>query len=156
MLEDIRIMKCTTSTQSAPPTIRKPNGFTSCATVTALYVIDEAIESHGMVWRTPLAKDSTWKAAHVFRVRNMYRAGQKPAFHHHLVAGQRSRQRSQFDAAYDYLKAADNNRPAIRNKLTEGETPTFSPHVRQIGIENKYDFISTDFVFNWDMKAMVK
>jgi beta-galactosidase len=78
-----------------------------------IYLVDEAnIESHGMGYgRESLAKDSTWKEAHLFRTRNMFERDKNQPSVIIWSLGNESGNGVNFYATYDYLKSKDTTRP---------------------------------------------
>lgn len=130
MLEDIRIMKMHNLNAVRTSHYPQAERFYELCNRYGLYVIDEAnIESHGMGYgERSLAKDSTWKAAHVFRVRNMYERDKNQPSIIIWSLGNEAGNGVNFDAAYDYLKAADNSRPVQYEQAHGGRnTDIFAP-----------------------------
>ncbi|MBN1822672.1 MAG: DUF4981 domain-containing protein [Prolixibacteraceae bacterium] len=78
-----------------------------------LYLVDEAnIESHGMGYgRESLAKDSTWKAAHLYRTKNMFERDKNQPSVIIWSLGNEAGNGVNFYATYDYLKSVDKIRP---------------------------------------------
>ena len=78
-----------------------------------LYIIDEAnIESHGMGYGPEsLAKDETWKAAHLYRTENMFERDKNQPCIITWSLGNEAGNGVNFEATYDYLKSVDQTRP---------------------------------------------
>lgn len=78
-----------------------------------LYIIDEAnIESHGMGYgKESLAKDSTWKEAHLYRTRNMFERDKNQPCVIIWSLGNEAGNGVNFYATYNYLKSVDTTRP---------------------------------------------
>jgi beta-galactosidase len=78
-----------------------------------LYLIDEAnIESHGMGYgKESLAKDSTWRASHLYRTRNMFERDKNQPSVIIWSLGNEAGNGINFYATYDYMKSHDQTRP---------------------------------------------
>lgn len=78
-----------------------------------LYIIDEAnIESHGMGYgKESLAKNPDWKAAHLYRTRNMFERDKNQPCIVTWSLGNEAGNGINFQATYDYLKSVDQTRP---------------------------------------------
>ena len=160
MLEDIRIMKMHNLNAVRTSHYPQAERFYELCNRYGLYVIDEAnIESHGMGYgERSLAKDSTWKAAHVFRVRNMYERDKNQPSIIIWSLGNEAGNGVNFDAAYDYLKAADNNRPVQYEQAHGGRnTDIFAPMYARSALKtNTISFPPTALCSTGTLKAMVK
>lgn len=78
-----------------------------------LYIVDEAnIESHGMGYgEESLAKDESWKGAHLYRTKNMFERDKNQPCIVIWSLGNEAGNGVNFYATYDYLKSADSTRP---------------------------------------------
>ena len=141
MLEDIRIMKMHNLNAVRTSHYPQAERFYELCNRYGLYVIDEAnIESHGMGYgERSLAKDSTWKAAHVFRVRNMYERDKNQPSIIIWSLGNEAGNEDNFDAAYDYLKPPTTIVPYIE-KAHGGRTPHFRPMYARVALKQYIHF----------------
>lgn len=90
-----------------------------------LYVIDEAnIESHGMGYgRESLAKDPSWKTAHLDRVKRMVERDKNHPSVLIWSMGNEAGNGVNFYAAYDWMKERDPSRP-VQYERAEGDRNT--------------------------------
>ncbi len=106
-----------------------------------LYLVDEAnIESHGMGYgRRSLAKDSTWKDAHLYRTRNMFERDKNQPSVVIWSLGNEAGNGVNFYATYDYLKSVDKSRPVQYEQAhQETNTDIVCPMYMGIGNMEKY------------------
>ncbi len=113
MVEDILLMK--KANINTVRTAHYPNQpiFYELCNRYGLYVINEAnIESHGMGYgEDSLAKDPSWKAAHVDRMKRMV---ERDKNHPSVIIwsmGNEAGNGVNFEAVYDWAKARDSSRP---------------------------------------------
>jgi beta-galactosidase len=87
-----------------------------------LYIVDEAnIESHGMGYgEESLAKDSSWKAAHLYRTENMFERDKNQPSVIIWSLGNEAGNGINFDVTYDYLKSHDSTRPVQYEQAGRG------------------------------------
>ena len=106
-----------------------------------LYLIDEAnIESHGMGYgRESLAKDSTWKEAHLYRTKNMFERDKNQPSVIIWSLGNEAGNGINFYATYDYLKEVDQSRPVQYERAGLAyNTDIFCPMYATIGRLEQY------------------
>ncbi len=105
-----------------------------------LYIVDEAnIESHGMGYGPEsLAKDSTWKEAHLYRTQNMFERDKNQPCVIIWSLGNEAGNGVNFYATYDYLKSVDSTRPVQYERSgLEYNTDIFCPmYMRIKGMED--------------------
>jgi beta-galactosidase len=113
MIKDIRIMKSHNLNAVRTSHYPQPELWYKLCNKYGLYVVDEAnIESHGMGYGDQsLAKDETWKEAHLFRTRNMFERDKNQPSVIIWSLGNEAGNGVNFHATYDYLKSVDNTRP---------------------------------------------
>lgn len=113
MLKDIKTMKAHNINAVRTSHYPQPERWYELCNRYGLYLIDEAnIESHGMGYGAQsLAKDSTWKASHLFRTRNMFERDKNQPSVIIWSLGNEAGNGINFDATYDYLKSVELNRP---------------------------------------------
>ena len=121
MIKDICLMKQhnvnTVRTSHYP---NDPRWYDLCDRY-GLYVIDEAnVESHGMGYgKESLAKDPTWKEAHLDRVRRMV---ERDKNHPSIIVwslGNEAGNGVNLEAAYDWVKGRDPSRPVLCERAGE-------------------------------------
>lgn len=125
MLKDIYLMKEHNLNAVRTSHYPQPELWYELCNKYGLYVIDEAnIESHGMGYGDEsLAKDETWKEAHLFRTRNMYERDKNQPSIIIWSLGNEAGNGVNFMATYDYLKSADPHRP-VQYEQAHGGTNT--------------------------------
>lgn len=101
-----------------------------------LYIVDEAnIESHGMGYgEESLAKDESWKEAHLYRTKNMFERDKNQPCIIIWSLGNEAGNGVNFYATYDYLKSVDTTRPVQYERAgLERNTDIFCPMYMGIG-----------------------
>lgn len=113
MLLDIKTMKENNINAVRTSHYPQPELWYDLCNKFGLYIIDEAnIESHGMGYGPEsLAKDTLWKAAHMFRTKNMFERDKNQPCIVTWSLGNEAGNGVNFEATYDYLKSADPTRP---------------------------------------------
>ena len=113
MLLDIKTMKENNINAVRTSHYPQPELWCDLCNKFGLYIIDEAnIESHGMGYGPEsLAKDTVWKAAHMFRTKNMFERDKNQPCIVTWSLGNEAGNGVNFEATYDYLKSADPTRP---------------------------------------------
>ncbi|MFP4367086.1 MAG: glycoside hydrolase family 2 TIM barrel-domain containing protein [Bacteroidales bacterium] len=113
MMKDIELMKSHNINAVRTSHYPQPELWYELCNKYGLYVIDEAnIESHGMGYgEQSLAKDSTWKEAHLYRTRNMYERDKNQSSIIIWSLGNEAGNGVNFYATYEYLKSVDESRP---------------------------------------------
>ena len=141
MLKDIKIMKEHNLNAVRTSHYPQPVLWYELCNKYGLYIIGEAnIESHGMGYgEESLAKDTTWKEAHLFRTRNMFcRDKNQPAI---IIwsLGNEAGNGKNFYATYNYLKSVDKTRPVqYERAIRESNTDIFCPMYMRIENMEKY------------------
>ncbi|MCL1821898.1 MAG: beta-galactosidase, partial [Prolixibacteraceae bacterium] len=123
MLKDIELMKTFNLNAVRTSHYPQPELFYKLCNKYGLYVIDEAnVESHGMGYgKESLAKDETWKDAHLFRTRNMFERDKNQPSIIIWSLGNEAGNGVNFYATYGFLKSADSTRPVQYEQAGEGE-----------------------------------
>lgn len=113
MLLDIKLMKEHNLNAVRTSHYPQPELWYELCNKYGLYLVDEAnIESHGMGYGPKsLAKDSTWKEAHLYRTRNMFERDKNQPSVIIWSLGNEAGNGVNFYATYDYLKSVDKTRP---------------------------------------------
>ncbi|GAB1453253.1 hypothetical protein MASR2M47_33090 [Draconibacterium sp.] len=113
MLLDIKLMKENNLNAVRTSHYPQPELWYELCNKYGLYLVDEAnIESHGMGYGPEsLAKDSTWKEAHMYRTRNMFERDKNQPSVIIWSLGNEAGNGVNFYATYDYLKSVDKTRP---------------------------------------------
>jgi len=113
MLKDIKVMKEHNLNAVRTSHYPQPELWYELCNKYGLYVVDEAnIESHGMGYGPQsLAKDEAWKAAHLYRTKNMFERDKNQPSIIIWSLGNEAGNGVNFQATYDYLKSVDNTRP---------------------------------------------
>lgn len=113
MLKDIMLMKTHNINTARTSHYPQPELWYKLCNQYGLYLVDEAnIESHGMGYgEKSLAKDSAWKAAHLFRTENMFERDKNQPSVIIWSLGNEAGNGVNFYATYDYLKSVDKSRP---------------------------------------------
>ena len=141
MLQDIRLFK--ENNINAVRTSHYPNDpkwYELCDQY-GIYVIDEAnIESHGMGYgERSLAKDSTWKEAHVDRIKRMV---ERDKNHPSVIIwsmGNEAGDGVNFTAGYKWIHERDKSRPVHYERAELGpNTDIYCPMYARIGHLEKY------------------
>ncbi|MFV0267460.1 MAG: glycoside hydrolase family 2 TIM barrel-domain containing protein [Draconibacterium sp.] len=112
MLLDIKIMKENNINAVRTSHYPQPELWYDLCNKFGLYIIDEAnIESHGMGYGPEsLAKDTVWKAAHMFRTKNMFERDKNQPCIVTWSLGNEAGNGINFETTYDYLKSVDSTR----------------------------------------------
>jgi beta-galactosidase len=135
MIEDIKLMK--RHNINAVRTAHYPNRtmFYRLCNEFGLYVVDEAnIESHGMGYgKASLAKDPSWKKAHLDRVRRMVERDKNYPSIITWSMGNEAGNGVNFRAAYDWTKERDPSRPVQYERAEDqANTDIFAPMYHRI------------------------
>ncbi len=145
MLKDIKRMKEHNINAVRTSHYPQPERWYELCNRYGLYLIDEAnIESHGMGYgRESLAKDSTWKEAHLYRTRNMYERDKNQPSVVIWSLGNEAGNGVNFYATYDYLKTVDPGRPVQYERAgLDYNTDIFCP--MYASIEHMVHYAQTD------------
>lgn len=123
MLKDIELMKSHNLNAVRTSHYPQPELWYELCNEYGLYIIDEAnIESHGMGYgEESLAKDETWKQAHLYRTKNMYERDKNQPSIVIWSLGNEAGNGVNFMATYNYLKMADPTRPVQYEQAHGGE-----------------------------------
>lgn len=135
MLHDIKVMKAHNLNAVRTSHYPQPELWYELCNKYGLYIVDEAnIESHGMGYGPEsLAKDSTWKEAHLFRTENMYERDKNQPCIITWSLGNEAGNGVNFYATYDYLKSVDKTRPVQYERSGhEYNTDIFCPMYMKI------------------------
>ena len=139
MLLDIKTMKAHNINAVRTSHYPQPELWYELCNKYGLYVIDEAnIESHGMGYGPEsLAKDENWKAAHLYRTKNMFERDKNQPCIITWSLGNEAGNGVNFYATYDYLKSVDATRPVQYERAGhEYNTDIFCPmYMRMEGME---------------------
>ena len=141
MLKDIEVMKTHNINAVRTSHYPQPERWYELCNKYGLYLIDEAnIESHGMGYgAASLAKDSTWKGAHLYRTQNVYERDKNQPSIIIWSLGNEAGNGVNFYAAYDYLKSVDSTRPVQYEQAGRGyNTDIYCPMYARIGWMVKY------------------
>lgn len=113
MLLDIKTMKENNLNAIRTSHYPQPELWYELCNKYGLYIIDEAnIESHGMGYgRESLAKNESWKAAHLYRTQNMFERDKNQPCIIIWSLGNEAGNGVNFEATYAYLKSVDQTRP---------------------------------------------
>ncbi len=113
MLLDIKVMKENNLNAVRTSHYPQPELWYELCNKYGLYVIDEAnIESHGMGYGpASLAKDESWKGAHLYRTRNMFERDKNQPSIITWSLGNEAGNGVNFEATYAYMKSVDSTRP---------------------------------------------
>ncbi|SHF91824.1 beta-galactosidase [Mariniphaga anaerophila] len=143
MLEEIKLMKQINI--NAVRTSHYPNDprFIELCDEYGLYVWDEAnIESHGMGYgKSSLAKDTTWKAAHIDRIRNLIERDKNNPSVVVWSMGNEAGDGINFQEASKWIKERDPSRPVHYEIARKGHSP-----------ESHVDMLSEMYMTPWDLK----
>src|SRR5665648_202185 len=112
MLKDILLMKSHNINAVRTSHYPEPERWYELCNQYGIFLVDEAnIESHGMGYgEKSLAKDSTWKAAHLYRTRNMFERDKNQPSVIIWSLGNEAGNGVNFEATYAYLKSVDSSR----------------------------------------------
>jgi beta-galactosidase len=141
MLKDIKTMKMHNLNAVRTSHYPQPELFYELCNKYGLYVIDEAnIESHGLGYgEKSLAKDESWKDAHLYRTKNMYERDKNQPSIIIWSLGNEAGNGVNFYATYDYLKEVDKTRPTQYERAElEYNTDIFCPMYMRIGGMERY------------------
>ncbi len=135
MLTDIKLMKAHNMNAMRCSHYPEPELWYELCNKYGLYLIDEAnIESHGMGYGPEsLAKDSTWRDAHLYRTKNMFQRDKNQPSVIIWSLGNESGNGINFHATYDYLKSVDKTRPVqYEGARMDTNTDIFCPMYARI------------------------
>jgi len=141
MLKDIRLMKAHNINTVRTSHYPQPELWYKLCNIHGLYLVNEAnIESHGMGYgHRSLAKDSVWKAAHLFRTENMFERDKNQPSVVIWSLGNEAGNGVNFYATYDYLKSVDTTRPVQYEQAHQDRnTDIVCPMYMGIGHMEKY------------------
>jgi len=130
MLKDIFQMKSHNINAVRTSHYPEPERWYELCNQYGIFLVDEAnIESHGMGYgKESLAKDPTWKNAHLFRTRNMFERDKNQPSVIIWSLGNEAGNGVNFEATYSYLKANDTSRPVqFEQAGTGANTDIFCP-----------------------------
>jgi beta-galactosidase len=113
MLQDILLMKSHNINAVRCSHYPEPERWYELCNQYGIFLVDEAnIESHGMGYGPKsLAKDPTWKEAHLYRTRNMFERDKNQPAVIIWSLGNEAGNGVNFEATYAYLKSVDQSRP---------------------------------------------
>ncbi len=141
MLLDIKTMKAHNLNAVRTSHYPEPELWYELCNKYGLYLVDEAnVESHGMGYgRESLAKDSTWKEAHLYRTKNMFERDKNQPSVIIWSLGNEAGNGVNFYATYDYLKSVDTTRPVQYERSgLEYNTDIFCPMYARIHNMEEY------------------
>lgn len=145
MLKDIKTMKEHNINAVRTSHYPEPELWYQLCNKYGLYLIDESnIESHGMGYdEKSLGKDSTWKAAHLYRTENMFERDKNQPSVIIWSLGNEAGNGVNFYATYDYLKSVDSTRPVQYERAgldfnTDIYCPMYAPieHLEKYALSN--------------------
>ncbi len=113
MLKDILLMKSNNINAVRCSHYPEPERWYELCNQYGIFLVDEAnVESHGMGYGAKsLAKDPTWKDAHLYRTRNMFERDKNQPSVIIWSLGNEAGNGVNFEATYAYLKSVDQSRP---------------------------------------------
>lgn len=113
MMKDITLMKTHNINAVRCSHYPEPERWYELCNEHGIFLVDEAnIESHGMGYgEKSLAKDPTWKDAHLFRTKNMFERDKNQPSVIIWSLGNEAGNGVNFEATYAYLKSVDQSRP---------------------------------------------
>lgn len=113
MIKDIQLMKMHNINAVRTSHYPEPERWYELCNKYGLYLVDEAnIESHGMGYGDEsLAKDESWKGAHLYRTKNMFERDKNQPSVIIWSLGNEAGNGVNFFATYDYLKKMDDTCP---------------------------------------------
>ena len=139
MLLDIKTMKENNLNAVRTSHYPEPELWYELCNKYGLYIVDEAnIESHGMGYGAEsLAKNETWKKAHLYRTKNMFERDKNQPCVIIWSLGNEAGNGTNFMATYKYLKSVDSTRPVQYQQAHGGEnTDIYCPmYMRMEGME---------------------
>jgi len=141
MLLDIKTMKENNLNAIRTSHYPQPELWYELCNKYGLYIVDEAnIESHGMGYGSEsLAKDETWKEAHLYRTKNMFERDKNQPCIITWSLGNEAGNGVNFYATYDYLKSVDQTRPVQYERAgLEYNTDIFCPMYARIEGMERY------------------
>lgn len=141
MLLDIKLMKLHNLNAIRTSHYPEPELWYELCNKYGLYLIDEAnVESHGMGYgKESLAKDSTWRDAHLYRTKNMWERDKNQPSVIIWSLGNEAGNGVNFHATYDYLKSVDKTRPVqYEGARLDTNTDIFCPMYMRIGGMEEY------------------
>lgn len=141
MIKDIKVMKAHNINAVRTSHYPQPERWYELCNKYGLYLVDEAnIESHGMGYgKESLAKDASWKGAHMYRTKNMFERDKNQPSIIIWSLGNEAGNGPNFHATYDYLKANDKTRPVQYEGSGEDyNTDIFCPMYMRIGAMENY------------------
>lgn len=141
MLTDIKLMKEHNINAMRCSHYPQPELWYELCNKYGLYLIDEAnIESHGMGYgEKSLAKNESWKDAHLYRTRNMFERDKNQPCVIIWSLGNEAGNGVNFMATYEYLKSVDKTRPVQYEQAHGGaNTDIMCPMYMRIGDMVKY------------------
>jgi len=141
MLKDIKTMKENNINAVRTSHYPQPVLWYELCNKYGLYIIDEAnIESHGMGYgEESLAKDPSWKKAHLYRTRNMFERDKNQPGIIIWSLGNEAGNGVNFQATYDFLKSVDDTRPVqYERAVHESNTDIFCPMYMRIENMEQY------------------
>lgn len=145
MLKDITVMKQHNINAVRTSHYPQPERWYELCDEYGLYIVDEAnIESHGMGYGDKsLAKDSTWKHAHLDRIRNMVERDKNFACIIIWSLGNEAGNGVNFQAAYRWIKQRDTTRPIQYERAgVEWNTDLFVP--MYMGIQGMINYAKSN------------
>lgn len=141
MLLDIKLMKSHNLNAVRTSHYPEPELWYELCNKYGLYLIDEAnIESHGMGYgKESLAKDSTWRDAHLYRTKNMWERDKNQPSIIIWSLGNEAGNGVNFHATYNYLKSVDQTRPVqYEGARLDTNTDIFCPMYARMGHMEQY------------------
>ncbi|MCF6332682.1 MAG: DUF4981 domain-containing protein [Draconibacterium sp.] len=147
MLKDIKTMKTYNLNAVRTSHYPEPALWYELCNKYGLYIVDEAnIESHGMGYGPKsLAKNESWKAAHLYRTKNMFERDKNQPCIIIWSLGNEAGNGVNFEATYDYLKSVDQTRPVQYERAGhEYNTDIFCPMYARIESMEKYALSKPD------------
>ena len=141
MLKDIKLMKSHNINAVRTSHYPEPERWYELCNQYGIFLVDEAnIESHGMGYDDEsLAKDPTWKEAHLYRTKNMFERDKNQPSVIIWSLGNESGNGVNFQATYAYLKSVDQSRPVQFEQAGNGNnTDIMCPMYDRIKNMEKY------------------
>jgi len=123
MLKDIFLMKSHNINAVRTSHYPEPERWYELCNRYGIYLVDEAnVESHGMGYgEKSLAKDTAWKASHLFRTHNMFERDKNQPSVIIWSLGNEAGNGVNFEATYAYLKSVDQSRPVQYEQAHGGD-----------------------------------
>ena len=141
MLKDIKLMKSHNINAVRTSHYPEPERWYELCNQYGIFLVDEAnIESHGMGYDDEsLAKDPSWKEAHLYRTKNMFERDKNQPSVIIWSLGNESGNGVNFQATYAYLKSVDQSRPVQFEQAGNGaNTDIMCPMYDRIKNMEKY------------------